>query len=156
MASSLCSLHSRSCSVIRLEWRVEAHRAWVSRLKATRRIIYKSACKIAGRLLAFLAFRTQCIRATVLCAHGRMHNVVTHVNQRIFQLACCGLLLGILTLGVIARLPVFHRPFPSIPRSRFEASIIWQRSCAPLLPHGVSPILEGVLARKRNFSRSHR
>ncbi|KAH7393433.1 hypothetical protein BKA64DRAFT_676180 [Cadophora sp. MPI-SDFR-AT-0126] len=95
-----------------------------------------SASKTVGRTLVVIAFETQCIGAIVLYARRRKHDAVTHVDERIFELACGGLLVGILILGVTIRLQVFHRRIPDIPRSRFETVIFWLRSCALSPPSG--------------------
>ncbi|PVH81701.1 hypothetical protein DL98DRAFT_531038 [Cadophora sp. DSE1049] len=98
----------------------------------------QSISKTAGRIIVILGFETQCIGAILLYARRQQHDAVTYVDQRIFELACGGLLIGILTLGVITRLHVFRRPVPEVPRSRFEALIFWLRSCALSPPNGVS------------------
>ncbi|KAL2855375.1 hypothetical protein BJY01DRAFT_243338 [Aspergillus pseudoustus] len=65
-----------------------------------------------GPVIPALGFITQCCGAIYLYNRRRQWNGATMIDQQIFQLACGGLLLGIISAGYTLRLPYFHEPIP--------------------------------------------
>ncbi|KAG4440437.1 hypothetical protein IFR05_004081 [Cadophora sp. M221] len=84
--------------------------------------------KIVGRTLVAAAFEAQCIGAIILYHRRRQRGAVTHLDQRIFELACGGVIIGVLTLGTIMQLPIFRQSLPPYrSRSMLERAIFWLR-----------------------------
>lgn len=66
------------------------------------------------RIVLALAFLAQCIGSIFLCHRRRQHlpDAITIADQRVFELACGGLLVAVLTLGTVAKFPLFNTPIP--------------------------------------------
>lgn len=74
-----------------------------------------------------LAFITQCSTTIFLYARRRNHapQFITRVDQYVFELATAGILVGLLTLGTIAKVPLFKAPHGEHPLSISEETILF-------------------------------
>jgi hypothetical protein len=74
----------------------------------------EGAGKQVGRSVLAVAFLTQCIGSIFLYCRRLQYSsdAITIVDQRVFELACGGLLVAILTLGTVAKFTIFHRTVP--------------------------------------------
>lgn len=70
--------------------------------------------KQIGRSVLALAFLAQCISSIFLYCRRVQYSLdaITIVDQRVFELACGGLLVAVLTLGTVAKFSIFHRTVP--------------------------------------------
>lgn len=73
---------------------------------------WKETAEMVGRLITATFFLALCVRTIVLYQRRREMNAVSTVSQRIFELACAGLVAGIFTLCYILRVPIFDQPIP--------------------------------------------
>jgi hypothetical protein len=73
---------------------------------------HESLIKRLGRIAVVLAFLTQCITTIYLYSRRVSRNAVTFADQRIFELACGGVLTALLTLGFFCNIPPFSEVIP--------------------------------------------
>jgi hypothetical protein len=73
---------------------------------------HESLIKRLGRITVVLAFLTQCITTIYLYSRRVSRNAVTFADQRIFELACGGILTALLTLGFFCNIPPFSDVIP--------------------------------------------
>jgi hypothetical protein len=65
-----------------------------------------------GKLVMNGLFLTQCAGSIYLYNRRRQHNAVTKFDQRTFEFACAGLLVGIFNTALSFQLPIFRDPIP--------------------------------------------
>jgi hypothetical protein len=67
-----------------------------------------------GRSVLALAFLAQCIGSIFLYCRRLQFSpdAITIVDQRVFELACGGVLVALLTLGTVAKFSIFHETEP--------------------------------------------
>lgn len=82
--------------------------------------------KKIAHALAALAFLFQCVATIVLYIRRRQYapDAITFVDQRIFELAIGGVLIGLLTLGIALDCPILKDSAPN-PKSGPEAIVAW-------------------------------
>lgn len=73
-----------------------------------------------GRLLVILALEAQCIGAIVLYSRRRKQGAVTRADRRVFELAYGGVVITLLTIGVVVKLPLFRKKVSDRNLSVFE------------------------------------
>ncbi|KAL2837230.1 hypothetical protein BJY01DRAFT_251552 [Aspergillus pseudoustus] len=79
--------------------------------------------RVAGRIgpvIPALAFITQCCGAIYLYHRRRQFDGVTLLDQQIFEQACGGLVIGLLSAGYTLKLPFFDEPVPDSRDSYLE------------------------------------
>jgi hypothetical protein len=72
----------------------------------------ESLAKKIGKAFAVGIFLTQCSGAIFLYHRRLQRDAVTKVDQRVFELACGGLIVGLLTLGLSFKIPIFSETVP--------------------------------------------
>ncbi|GFF37868.1 hypothetical protein IFM58399_05041 [Aspergillus lentulus] len=96
------------------------------------------ALRRLGRALVTIAFLVQCSLSLLLYHRRKTHgpDSIALIDEKVFQLAASGTLVGLLTLGVTLRFPGFRPPKPA----RSPVSTIIQRVMI-CLGHRRAPIL---------------
>jgi hypothetical protein len=73
-----------------------------------------------GRTVVQAAFLSQCICTIFLYSRRKQQNAVILVDKRIFELACGGIVISILTIAIALRILMFVKKVPDRPPSRLS------------------------------------
>jgi len=91
--------------------------------------VYK-VVKMIPKTLLIGAFITQCAGSIVLYNRRLHRDAVTMIDSRVFEFACGGLVVGVLTLSLSFKLPIFNRPIPDGEKSKTDRFALFCRdSC---------------------------
>ncbi|GFG16450.1 hypothetical protein IFM61392_09513 [Aspergillus lentulus] len=111
------------------------------RVRESRNEFRERAIRRLGRVLVTVAFLVQCSLSLLLYHRRKTHgpDTITLIDEKVFQLAASGTLVGLLTLGVTLRFPGFGLSNPACPSStKIERVMIY-------LGHRGAPILSQSL-----------
>jgi len=95
--------------------------------------------KSIGKACVTCAFLVQCAGSIFLYHRRKQRDAVILVDQRVFELACGGLIIGILTLGLSFEIPILSEPVPDDEKTGMDIFALFCRdSCfQPLLAFDV-------------------
>ncbi|KAK3376541.1 hypothetical protein B0T24DRAFT_700192 [Lasiosphaeria ovina] len=98
--------------------------------RARRRHSLEAAARTVGKLLAALLFLVQCSGTIFL--HGRRieRDAVATIDQKTLELACAGLLIGVVAVGQTLRLGAFGKTVPDAPTTRLNRFALFWRGGA--------------------------
>ncbi|KAK0713214.1 hypothetical protein B0T26DRAFT_677578 [Lasiosphaeria miniovina] len=98
--------------------------------RARRRHSLEAAARTVGKLLAALLFLVQCSGTIFL--HGRRieRDAVATIDQKTFELACAGLLIGVVAVGQTLRFGAFGRTVPDASTTRLNRFALFWRGGA--------------------------
>ena len=83
--------------------------------------------KVLGRVIVLAAFLAQCVGTLFLYVRRQRQDAVTLVDRKIFELACGGILVAILSIAVIIKVPLFVKMVPDTIRSVVDKVVAFCR-----------------------------
>jgi hypothetical protein len=93
---------------------IPLHQDSVSNSSQSSSLSTQTYAKRVGRSVVGLAFLAQCAGTIFLHTRRRQYSpdAITMIDQRVFELACGGVLMAIVTLGTVAKISIFIKIVP--------------------------------------------